>query len=132
MGPQVIVDASGVKQGPIERRGIINGVLEEQPLHRADQPFDTAVLPGAAGIAVLQANPQEAQCHAEAVRRKDGFVIGAQEARAAILTAHGDEMAPGRPRRLVGQPLHAQAGATRVVHDGQHDMLATVGIGLCR
>ena len=35
-------------------------VINKEPFHRADEPFDAAVLPGTAGIAQLSANAQEA------------------------------------------------------------------------
>ena len=74
MGPEVIVDAACVGQGPIQRPGVIDGVLEEQPFDGPDQAFDAAVLPGASGIAVLQANAHAPQGHAKAPRREHGFV----------------------------------------------------------
>ena len=57
MGPEVIVDAACVGQGPIQRPGVIDGVMEEQPFDGPDQAFDATVLPGASGIAELQTNP---------------------------------------------------------------------------
>ena len=61
MGPEVIVDGSDMLQGSITRRGIVYGVLNKQPFHGTDEPLDTAVLPRASRIAVLQANAQEPQ-----------------------------------------------------------------------
>ena len=65
MGPEMIVDVSCLGQRPIERRGIVKRMLSQQPLHRADEPLDPAVLPGTARLAVLQANPT----HVSARRR---------------------------------------------------------------
>ena len=69
MGPEVIVGAACVGQGSIERPGVLNGVLEEQTFDGPDEAFDTAVLPGASGIAVLQTNPHAPQSQAKAPRR---------------------------------------------------------------
>ncbi len=132
MGPEVIVDRPRVSQRPVERGGILDGMRQQHPLHRADEPLDAAVLPRASRIAVLQANAHQSQHHRKTPRREDGFVIGAQESRAAILTARGSEVAPDRQRRFIRQSLHAQAGAARMVQDGQYDMLAAVGIGFCQ
>lgn len=132
MGPEMIVNRPRVSQGPVERRGILDGLLKQQPLHGADEPFDAPVLPRASRLVVLEANPQEAQGQAKTLRGKDGFVVGAQESRQAILTAHGDEMVPDRQRRLLRQSLHAQTGAARMIQDGQHDVLAAVPISRCQ
>ena len=132
MGPEVIVDGSNMLQSSVTRRGIVNGVLQQHPLHRADEPFQASVLPGASWIAVLQANPQEAQDQTKSVRREDGFVVGTQELGTAILTACGGEVAPDRQRRFIRQSLHAQARATGMIEDGQHDMPVAVRIGLCQ
>ena len=130
MGPEVVVDGSNMLQRSVTRCGILDGTLQQHPLHRADEPFDAAVLPGAARVRALMLDAQEPQPSAQTPRREDGFVVGVQEARAAILTAHGDEVRPNRQRRLIRQPLHAQAGAACMVQDGQHDMPVAVGIGL--
>jgi hypothetical protein len=132
MGPEVIIDGSDIMQGWITRYGIANGVRYKQPFHGADEPLDAAVLPWASRIAVLQANAHQSEHHRKTPRREDGFVIGAQESRAAILTARGGQMIPNRQRRSIRQSLHAETGAARMVQDGQHDMLAAVGIGLCQ
>ena len=124
MGPEMIVGAARVGQGPIQRRSVLDGVLEEQPLHRADETFDAAVLPGASGIAVLLANPHTPQGQAKRPRREHRFVVGAQELRAAVVTTGCDEVAPDRQRRLIRYALHAQTGATGMIHDGQHDVLS--------
>ena len=50
MGPEVIVDAACVGQGPIQRPSVFDGVQEEQPLHRTDETFDAAVLPGTSRV----------------------------------------------------------------------------------
>lgn len=60
MGSEVIVDRPCVRQRPVERGGILDGMLQQDPLHRADEPLDAAVLPQAPRITVLQAIPQEA------------------------------------------------------------------------
>ena len=74
MGPEVIVEAARVGQGLIQRPSVFDGVQEEQPLHRTDETFDAAVLPGASGIAVLLANPHAPQGQAKAPRREHRFV----------------------------------------------------------
>ena len=132
MGPQVIVDGSNMLQSSVTRRGIVNGVLHKQSFHRADEPLDTAVLPRASRIAVLQADTQEAQNQTKTPRCEDGFVVGTQELGVAILTAHGDEVMPNRQRRFIRQSLYEQARATGMIHDGQHDMSAAVSIGRCQ
>lgn len=96
----------------------------------ADQPLDSAILPRAARLAVLQAYAQEVQCEAESPRRKHRFVVGAQHARAAILTTGSDELAPDRPRRLVRQALDTQAGVAGMIDDRQCQMWATGRIRL--
>ncbi len=130
MRTEVIVAAARVGQGPIQRPGILNGVLEEQPFDGSDETFDTAVLPGASRIAVLQTNAHAPQDQAKQPRREHRFVISAQELRAAVVTTDGDEVAPDRQRRLIRHSLHAQTGATGMVHDGQHDVLPTDSIRL--
>lgn len=130
MGPEMIVDRSDMLQGSITRGGIVNGVLPKQPLHRADEPLDAAVLPGASRLAVLQTNPLEAQEQTKAARSEDGFVISTQPRRESIRPHHGRQLMPYRPCRLVRQPLQPQAGSARMIYDGQYDMPATVGIGL--
>lgn len=130
MGPEVIIDGSNMLQSSVTRSGIVNGVLHKQPFHGTDEPLDAAVLPRASRIAVLQANAHQSQHHRKKPRREDGFVIGAQESGIAILTAHGDEVVPDRHRRLIRQSLHAQAGAARMVEDGQHHMLMPMRVGL--
>ena len=122
MGPEVIVEASRVGQGQIQRPGVLDGVPEEQPFDGPDQAFDAAVLPGASGIAVLLANPHAPQGQAKAPRREHRFVIGAQKLRAAIVTTGRGEMVPNRQRRLFRHSLHAQTGATGMVHDRQTKM----------
>ena len=132
MGPEVIVDGSDIMQGSITRRGIVNGVLNKQPFHGTDEPLDAAVLPRAAGVRALMLDAQEPQPPAQTPRCEDGFVVGTQELGVAILTAHGDEVVPDRQRRFIRQSLYAQARATGMIHDGQHDMPAAVGIGFCQ
>jgi hypothetical protein len=53
MGPEMIVDVSCLGQRPIERSGAFDRMLEEQSFGGPDEPLDTAVLPGAARLAVL-------------------------------------------------------------------------------
>ena len=130
MGPEVVVDGSNLLQGSITRRGIVNGVLQEQSFHRADEPLDAAVLPGAARIAMLQANARTPQSQTKMPRGEHRFVVGAQPARAAILAAHRDEVVPDRPRRLVRQPLDTQAGAAGMIDDRQREMLSAMGVSL--
>jgi len=130
MGPEMIVDVACLGQRPIERRGIVKRMLSQQPLHRADEPLDPAILPRAARLAVLQANAQEVQCEAERPRRKHRFVVRAQHVRVAVLPTGGDEVAPDRPRRLVRQALDTQAGAAGMIHDRQREMLSAMGIGV--
>lgn len=79
---------------------------------------------------MLQAYAQEVQCEAESPRRKHRFVVGAQHARAAILTTGSDELAPDRPRRLVRQALDTQAGVAGMIDDRQCQMWATGRIRL--
>ncbi|MEQ1846639.1 MAG: hypothetical protein ABL983_13820, partial [Nitrospira sp.] len=83
-----------------------------------------------ARLAVLQANAHTRQRQTKRLRREHRLVIRAQHTRAAILTTGGDEIVPDRPRRLVPQPLDTQAGPAGMVHDGQHDMPATLRIRL--
>ena len=123
MGPEMIVDVACVGQCSVQRRGVLNGVVAEQPFDGADEPFHAAVLPRATRLAVLQANPQEAQREEESPRRKDGFVVRPKESGGAIVPTHCAEVAPDRPRRLVRQALETQAGAAGMIHNGQHDML---------
>ncbi len=130
MRSEVVVDGSDILQGSIARRGIGNRMLGEQPLHRADEPLDTAVLPRAARVAVLQANARTPQSQTKMPRGEHRFVVGAQHARAAILAAHGDEVVPDRQRRLVRQPLETQAGAAGMIDDRQREMLSAMGISL--
>ena len=79
MRPKVIVKAARVGQGLIQRPSVFDGVQEEQPLHRTDETFDAAVLPGASGIAELQTNPYVPQGQAKRLRCEHRFVVGAQE-----------------------------------------------------
>ena len=130
MRSEVVVDGSDILQGSIARRGIGNRMLGEQPLHRADEPLDTAVLPRAARVAVLQANARTPQSQTKMPRGEHRFVVGAQHARAAILAAHGDEVVPDRQRRLVRQPLETQVGAAGMIDDRQREMLSAMGISL--
>lgn len=130
MGPEVIVDRPCVHQRPVERGGIVNHMWHQQPFQGSDQALDPAVLPRAARLAVLQANAQEVQCEAESPRRKHRFVVGAQHARATILTTRDDEMVPDRPRRLVRQALDTQAGPAGMIDNRQRQMRATGRIGL--
>ena len=74
MRTKVIVEAARVGQGSIQRPSVFDGVQEEQPFDGPDQAFDAAVLPGASGIAVMQANAHAPQGHAKAPRREHGFV----------------------------------------------------------
>jgi hypothetical protein len=101
MGPEVIVHRLDILQGSITRGGIVDRMHGEQPLHRADEPLDAAVLPGTARLAVLQENPHTRQRQTKRLRGEHRFVVGAQESRAAVLTTDGDELTPDRPRRLV-------------------------------
>ncbi len=130
VGPEVIVGATRVGQGPIQRRSVLDGVMEEQTFEGPDQTFDAAVLPRASGIAVLQTNAHAPQGQAKRPRREYGFVIGAQESRAAIVTTGRDEMPPDRQRRLIRHSLHAQTRATGMIHDGHDDVLPTDSIRL--
>jgi len=130
MGPEVIVDRLDVLQGSITRGGIVDRMHGEQLFHRADEPLDAAVLPGAARLAVLQENPHTRQRQTKRLRGEHRFVVGAQESRAAVLTADGDELAPDRPRRLVGQPLDTQASPAGMIDDRQRQMLSAMGIGV--
>ena len=130
VGSEVIVGAARVGQGPIQRPGVLDGVLEEQTFDGPDEAFDAAVLPGTAGIAVLQANPHTPQGQAKQLRREHRFVVGTQESRTAVVAAGRDEVAPDSQRRLIRYSLHAQTGATRMIHDGQHDVLPTDSIRL--
>ena len=129
MRTKVIVEASCVGQGSIQRHSVLNGMPEEQPFDGPDETFDAAVLPGASRIAVLQANPYVPQGQAKRLRGEHRFVVGAQESWAAVMTTRRDEVAPDRQRRLICHSLHSQTGATGMVQDGQGDMPAAVGIG---
>jgi len=125
MGPEVIVDRLDVLQGSITRGGIVDCMVPQQSFDRADQPLDAAVLPGAARLAVLQANPHTRQRQTKRPRGEHRFVVGAEALRAAVLTADGDELTPDRPRRLVGQPRQTQARAAGMIDDGQRQMRTT-------
>lgn len=108
MGPEVVIDRSNLLQGSITRGRIIDRIVHQQLFQGSDQAFDTAVLPRAARLAVLQANARTPQSQTKRPRREHRFVIRAQHAWAAILTTGGDEIVPDRPRRLVCQPLDSQ------------------------
>ena len=89
MGPEVVVEIPCVSQRPVERCGILDGMLKKQPFHGADESLDAVVLPGTARVRALMLDAQEPQPPAQTPRREDGFVVGAQKSRAAILTAYG-------------------------------------------
>ena len=130
MGPEMIVDASRVGQGSIQRQSVLDGVLKEQPFDGPNETFDAAVLPGASGVAVLQTNAHAPQGQTKQPRREHRFVISAQESWAAVVTTRCDEVAPDRQRRLICHSLHAQTSAAGMIYDGQDDVLAANRIRL--
>ena len=129
MGPEVIVETARVGRGSIQRPGVLDGIPEKQIFDGSDEAFDAAVLPWTSEIAVLQTNAHAPQSQAKQPRCEHRFVVGAQELWAAVVTTCRDEVAPDRQRRLFRHSLYAQTGATGMIHDGQDDMPAALGIG---
>ena len=78
MRPEVVVDRSNLLQGSITRCRIVDHVVPQQSFDRVDQPLDQTVLPGAARLAVLQANAQEAQREAGPSFAQGGHDAGRQ------------------------------------------------------
>lgn len=130
MRTNVVVPAAKQVEVAIKLAEIGNLPLIELLFERAEEPFDSAVLPRAAGIGTLVANAQALQPEAEFAAGRDGFVVGSDNFGFAVGVDEVVQAGEQGSGSLVAQGLQVQHYAAAMIENAEQRMQTTLFIGL--
>ena len=77
--PIVVVPAPNVVQFPLVFIPVRDRFADQCPLYGPNEPLDSPILPGAAGLDALVADPQQPKAESKPAGDEHGFIVGAEK-----------------------------------------------------
>lgn len=122
MRPDVVVPVAESNQINIELFDARDDPLVKLVFEGAEQPFDPAVLPGAAGVGALVADAEFFQGKTEGHRPEHAFVVGADDPGFAVNANGLAQAVEDGGGGLVVQHLQVEERPAAVVEDAEQQM----------